>query len=126
VHPPAALLKRLDQARALAREGKTIKATDVFDELDRDPRMKAPVKVARAELAAQQGDYDGAISLASVALRIGAGARALSVRADAEMKMGRFEQAERDYDRLLKMEPKNSDARDGRQLARERLKKGSL
>ncbi len=126
VHPPAALLKRLDQARALAREGKTIKATDVFDELDRDPRMKAPVKVARAELAAQQGDYDGAVSLASMALRIGAGARALSVRADAEMKMGRFEQAERDYDRLLKMEPKNSDARDGRLLARERLKKGSL
>jgi serine/threonine protein kinase len=122
--PPTAMLKRLDQARALAREGKTIKATDLFDELDRDPRMYGPVKVARAELAAQQGDYDGAISLASTAVRLGAGARALGVRADAEMKAGRFELAERDYDRLLKIEPNNSDAREGKQIAQERQKKG--
>lgn len=124
--PSTAALRKLDQARAFIREGKTIKAGDLLDELDQDPRLSALVQVARAELAAQEGDYQRAIGLASVAAKLGAGARAFVVRADAEMRAGRFDQAERDYDRALKLEPRNEDAREGKRLAREKqLTKGS-
>lgn len=124
--PPAASLRKLEQARAFIREGKTIKAGDLLDELGQDSRLSSLVQTARAELAAQEGDYQRAIALASAAVKLGGGARAFVVKADAEMRAGRFDQAERDYDRALKLEPRNEDAREGKRLAHEKqLTKGS-
>jgi tetratricopeptide (TPR) repeat protein len=122
--PPAAIvLGRAEEARSLIKQGKSHQARRMLEELDSDPRARAPVKLGLAELAYGESNYDDAIELASQAVHAGAGADALMVRALSEMKTGRIDQAEHDFDRVLAIDPKNEDAREGKRLAQ--LRKGN-
>jgi serine/threonine-protein kinase len=125
--PPgvAAALKRVQEARALIKRGKSDTARQLLSELESEPRARGPLKVALAELAYSERNYDRAITLASQAARLGVERDALLVRALAALKAGRPAQAERDFARVIDLDPNNEDAREGQRVAQQQLRKGT-
>lgn len=122
-HAPALgpLLRRVQEARAMAERGQTKRAREVLSDLEKDARLKVPVKIALADVEYLDGHFDAAIEIASQAVRSGGGPEALAMRAAAELKAGRAKEAIRDFDRVLAVRPDNEDARDGKKAAQQLL-----
>jgi serine/threonine-protein kinase len=118
-------MKRIQEARGLIKRGKRDTARQILAELENEPRVRGPHKVALAELAYSEGDYERAMALASQGARSGVEKDALLVRALAALKAGRPERAERDFARVIAIDPNNEDAREGRRVAQQQLAKGA-
>lgn len=121
----AQTLKRVQEARALIRQDKNETARQLLAELENEPAVRGQVKVALAELAYSEGEYDRVIALATQATRLGVKADAYQIRANAELKAGLVERAAQDFGRVLAIDPKNRDARQGLTVAQQQLKKGA-
>jgi hypothetical protein len=125
-HAPALapLLRRVQEAQEMAARGQTGRAREVLAALEKDARLKLPVKIALADVEYSEGHFDKAIELASQAVRSGGGVAALTMRASAELKAGKAKEAMRDFDRVLAAQPNNDDAREGKKAA-QRLLEGT-
>jgi tetratricopeptide (TPR) repeat protein len=118
--PLRSLLRRVHELRELGKEGKSTSAREMLTELEAsDSRVAGAVRLALADIEYTVGNYDQAIHLSTQALRLGADVDALVIRADAELKAGRIREADRDFARVLKLQPENSDAREGRKIAQQ-------
>lgn len=119
--PLAPLLRRVHEARAMADRGQSSKARELLTELEKDARLRVPVRIALADVEYTEGHYDAAIKIASQAARDGGGVEAIAMRAAAELKAGRAKEAIRDFDRVLAVQPNNDDAREGKKAAQKLL-----
>jgi tetratricopeptide (TPR) repeat protein len=119
----ALLAKRLDEAKALARAGEITAARTLYDELAEDPRARAKANTALAELEYRQGNYEQAIARANTAMRAGVNVPAFFVRALAELKSDKPADAARDFQKVLDIEPNNSDAQEGLRRAEEQMRR---
>ena len=123
-HPSDAARQKLKEASDLAGMGRTKLAKQIYGELEEDPGARPQALVGLARLAYGDGDYDGAVRIATDAAKGGGGPDALMVRASAYLARRESDKAEADFDRVLTMQPKNLDAAEGRKAAAQ-LKKES-
>jgi hypothetical protein len=119
----AALMKKLDEAKALARAGEITAARTLYAELADDPRARAKASTALAELEYKEGHYAEAIARADAAMRAGVGAPAFFVRALAELRGDKPADAARDFQKVLAAEPENEDAREGLKRAEAEMRR---
>lgn len=112
-----AIRKRLAQARDFAAVGRINVAREVFAELEHDPRARPQALLGLARLAQTDGDFTAAIRLSTEAAKAGAGVDALIVRGGAYLAKHDADRARADFDRVLKMQPKNADAAEGLKMA---------
>jgi predicted Zn-dependent protease len=115
--------KRLDQAKALAHAGEVTAARTIYAELADDPRARAKANTALAELEYREGNYNEAIARANAAMRAGVAVPAFFVRALAELKGDKPADAARDFQKVLNIEPANSDAKEGLRRAEEQMRR---
>lgn len=115
--------KRMEQAKALARAGEFTAARTLYAELADNPHARAKANTALAELEYRQGNYEQAIARANAAMRAGVGVPAFFVRALAELKGDRPADAARDFQKVLNIEPANSDAKEGLRRAEEQMRR---
>jgi serine/threonine-protein kinase len=119
----ALLAKKLDEAKALVRAGEITAARTLYAELADDPHARAKANTALAELEYRQGNYEQAIARANAAMRAGVNAPAFFVRALAELKGDKPADAARDFQKVLNIEPANSDAKEGLRRAEEQMRR---
>lgn len=112
-----AIRKRLAEARDLAGVGRSKIAREIYAELEQDPRARPQALLGLARLAQNEGDYAAAIRLSTDAAKAGAGPEALMVRGGAYLARHEPDRAKADFDRVLKLQPKNLDAAEGLKAA---------
>jgi tetratricopeptide (TPR) repeat protein len=112
-----AIRKRLAEARDLAGVGRSKIAREIYAELEKDPRARPQALLGLARLAQSEGDYAAAIRLSTDAAKAGVGAEALMVRGGAYLARHEPDRAKADFDRVLKLQPKNLDAAEGLKAA---------
>lgn len=112
-----AIRKRLAEARDFAAVGRIKVAREAYAELEHDPRARPQALLGLARLAQSDGDFTAAIRLSTEAAKAGAGVDALLVRGGAYLAKHDADRAKADFDRVLKMQPKNADAAEGLKMA---------
>jgi serine/threonine-protein kinase len=113
----ATIRKRMAEARDLAGMGRTNVAREIYAALEQDTQARPQALVGLAKLAYGDGDYAGAVRLATTAAKAGAGPDALMVRASAYLARREADRAEADFERVLALQPRNADAAEGRKMA---------
>jgi hypothetical protein len=118
----ASLNQQMEQAKRLMQGGQTNSARTILVDISKDERIRPQAKTMLADLELRVGHYEQAISIASEAIRIAGGADAYFTRASAELSEHRFADAERDFNKVLSLEPTNEDAKEGLKRAQQLTK----